>query len=232
MFNIGGLRVLFRPLFIFLKVKKYISEFIGTFMLVFCGTGSIVVNEQSEGGLGIIGIAMVFGIIVTSMIYVFGNISGGHFNPAVTIGALMDKSIAKTNAVFFIVAQITGAILASLLLMFVFPNNHFLGATFPSGEITQSFLLEFILTFVLMIVILAVTQSKIAEVKFLSGALIGICVTGIVLFAGPVSGGSFNPARSIAPALVSGKATDLWIYIVAPILGALGAAWVWKKILN
>ena len=207
-------------------MKKYLAEFIGTFALVFCGTGAIIVNEQSNGSLGLIGIALAFGIIVSAMIYIFGNISGAHINPSVTIALLIGKLTSKKDAVFYISAQILGAILASVLLKLIFSKNLTLGTTIPSGELLQSFILEFVLTFFLMLTILGVTSKK--EFSNITGLIIGIVVTGIILFAGPISGGSFNPARSLAPAIVSGNITALWIYLTAPTLGAILAMLVWK----
>lgn len=209
-------------------MKKYIAESIGTFLLVFCGTGAIIVNQESSGSLGLLGIALTFGIIVSAVIYIFGNISGAHINPSVTIALVIGKLTTKKEAVFYISAQIIGALLASILLKFIFPNNLFLGATIPTGEIQQSFIIEFILTFILMLTILGVTSKK--EFSNIAGLIIGLVVTGIILFAGPISGGSFNPARSIAPAIVSGNITALWVYIAAPTLGAILAILVWKFI--
>ena len=210
------------------KLKKYTAEFIGTFALVFCGTGSIIVNEQSNGSLGLIGIAFAFGIIVSAMIYVFGNISGAHINPSVTIALVIGKLTSKRDAAFYISAQMLGAILASILLKFIFSKNQTLGATIPSGELLQSFILEFVLTFFLMLTILGATSKK--EFSNIAGLIIGLVVTGIILFAGPISGGSFNPARSLAPAIISGNLTALWVYITAPTLGAISAVLCWKFI--
>ncbi|RKE95265.1 MIP/aquaporin family protein [Ichthyenterobacterium magnum] len=210
------------------ETKKYIAEFIGTFALVFCGTGAIIVNEQSNGSLGLLGIALTFGIIISAMIYIFGNTSGAHINPAVTIALVIGKLTSKRDALFYILAQILGAIMASGLLKFIFPENQTLGATIPSGELLQSFILEFVLTFFLMLTILGVTSKK--EFSNVAGLIIGLVVAGIILFAGPISGGSFNPARSLAPAIVSGNFTALWIYIIASTFGAIIAMLVWKAI--
>ena len=209
-------------------MKKYTAEFIGTFALVFCGTGATIVNEQSSGSLGLVGIAFACGIIVTAMIYVFGTISGTHINPAVTIALLIGKLTSKKEAFFYIISQLAGAFLASILLKIMFPTNLSLGATLPAGALSQSFILEFILTFFLMLTILGVASKK--EFSNIAGLIIGLVVTGIILFAGPISGGSFNPARSIAPAVVSGNVTALWIYITAPILGSIIAMLLWKSL--
>ncbi|WP_347174299.1 MIP/aquaporin family protein [Polaribacter uvawellassae] len=207
-------------------MKKYLAEFIGTFALVFCGTGAIIVNQQAGGSLGLVGISLTFGIIVIAMIYIFGSISGTHINPAVTIALLIGKLTSKKEALFYITAQFLGAILASILLKLMFFEKSSLGGTTPSGSSIQSFILEFILTFFLMLTILGVTSKK--EFSNIAGIVIGFVVTGIILFAGPISGGSFNPARSFAPAIVSGNISALWIYITAPTLGAIAAMLLWK----
>lgn len=207
-------------------MKKYIAELIGTFALVFCGTGAIIVNDQSNGSLGLVGIALAFGIIVTAIIYIFGNISGSHINPSVTIALLIAKVISKKEALMYVFAQVLGAILASGLLKLLFTENVSLGATRPAGGLLQSFVLEFILTFFLMLTILGVESKK--DQSNIAGLIIGLFVAGIILFAGPISGGSFNPARSFAPAIVSGNITALWIYITAPTIGAITAMVVWK----
>lgn len=209
------------------NLKKYTAEFIGTFALVFCGTGAIIVNQQTNGSLGLIGISLAFGIIVSAMIYVFGGISGSHINPSVTIALTIGKLTTKTDASLYIIAQILGAILASVLLKFMFPENLTLGATLPSGDLLQSFIIESVLTFFLMLTILGITSKK--EFSNMAGLIIGMVVTGIILLAGPISGGSFNPARSFAPALLSGNLTALWIYFAAPTVGAILGMLVWKS---
>lgn len=209
-------------------MKKYLAEFIGTFALVFVGTGSAIVNDLTGGSLGLVGISLAFGIIISAMIYVFGPISGAHINPAVTIALTIGKQFPIKQTGSYILAQVSGAFLASILLYFIFPESQTLGATLPSGGIPQSFLIEFILTFFLMLTILGVTYKK--EFSNIAGLLIGLVVTGIILFAGPISGGSFNPARSIAPAIISGNINTLWVYILSPILGAILAILCWKYI--
>ena len=200
-------------------MKKYIAEFIGAFALVFCGTGAVIVNSLSENSLGLLGISAAFGIIIIAMIYVFGSISGAHLNPAVTIGLLAGKKIQVKETVRYILSQILGAFLASGILYFIFPESKTLGETIPNGGILTSFILEFILTFFLMLTILEITSKK--EYSNLAGIVIGVVVIGIILIAGPISGGSFNPARSLAPAILSGNISSLWVYIVAPILGSI-----------
>ena len=208
-------------------MNKYISEFLGTFALVFCGTGAIVINEQSNGAVTHVGIAITFGLIVMAMIYALGDISGAHMNPAVTIAFAIAKRFQLKQILPYIVSQLTGAFLASLTLRYLFQANETLGTTLPAGAEMQSFILEFILTFFLMLVIINVaTGSK--EQGMFAGLAIGSTVLLEAMFAGPICGASMNPARSIAPAIISGHTEHLWIYLVAPVLGAAVAILVFK----
>ncbi|ANE50876.1 MIP family channel protein [Flavisolibacter tropicus] len=208
-------------------MNKYIAEVLGTFALVFCGTGAIVINEQSGGVITHVGVAITFGLIVMAMIYALGGISGAHMNPAVTIAFTVAKRFPLKQVLPYIISQTVGAILASLTLKYLFPSNQTLGATLPAGSAIQSFVLEFILTFFLMLVIINVaTGSK--EQGMFAGLAIGSTVLLEAMFAGPVSGASMNPIRSIAPALVSGHTEHLWVYILAPILGALFAISIFR----
>lgn len=201
-------------------MKKYISECIGTFALIFCGTGAMTINEVSGGEVTHVGIAITWGLIVMAMIYAFGEISGAHFNPAVTISFAYAKKFAWKEVPKYIVAQLLGAIAASGMLWILFPDSEFYGATLPSIDAWRAFVLELLLTFFLMLVIINVsTGSK--EVGTMAGIAIGGVVLLEAMFAGPMTKASMNPARSIAPALVSGHFEHLWLYITAPILGAL-----------
>ena len=210
-------------------MKKYLSELIGTFTLVFCGTGAIIINQETNGQIGHIGIAITFGLIVTAMIYAFGGKSGAHFNPAVTIAFSLAGLFKAKEIAPYITAQIAGAFLATGLLKVLFPNNLDLGATLPAGAQLQSLILEIVLTFILMLVILFTSQGS-KETGTMAGIAIGGTVLLEAMFAGPISGASMNPARSLAPAIVSAHFDTLWIYITAPILGATIATLVWKLI--
>ena len=208
-------------------MNKYIAELLGTFALVFFGTGAIVINQQTNGEVSHVGIAITFGSIVMAMIYTFGNISGAHLNPAVTIAFTLAKRFQLKEVLPYIVSQLSGAFMASAALCYLFPANNTLGTTLPSGTEMQSFILEFILTFFLMLVIINVaTGSK--EQGMFAGLAIGSTVLLEAMFAGPVCGASMNPARSIAPAIISGHTEHIWIYIVAPITGAVLAVPAWK----
>lgn len=210
-------------------MRKYISEIIGTFAMIFCGTGAIVINQETNGSISHLGVSIVFGLIVMSMIYALGSISGAHFNPAVTIAFTVAKKFEIREMLPYIVSQLIGAILASTTLRLLFPKNVFLGATMPLNNDFQAFILEFIITFILMLVILNVAHGSKEQGMF-AGIAIGSTVALLALFAGPICGASMNPARSIAPALVSNHFEHLWLYIIAPILGAISSVFVWKYI--
>jgi len=207
-------------------MKKFIAELIGTFALVFCGTGAIVINDVTNGIVSHVGIAITFGLIVTVMIYAFGNISGAHINPAVSIAFSVTDRFEKKNLLGYILAQLFGAFLASGVLKILFSEHENLGATLPNGDWQQSFILEIILTYLLMIVILFVSQNK--SVNHFTGLAVGSIVALEAMFAGPITVASMNPARSIAPAIVSGNISDLRIYIIAPIIGAVSASLTWN----
>jgi aquaporin NIP len=201
-------------------MKKLAAEFLGTFALVFAGTGAIVINDLRGGAVTHVGVALTFGLIVLAMIYALGDVSGCHLNPAVTLGFFVAHRLEWRNVPAYIASQCLGALCASFILLLMFPAHPTLGATLPSGDAIQSFMLEAILTFLLMFVILSVsTGSK--EKGLLAGVAVGSVIALEALFAGPISGASMNPARSLAPALLSGKLDSLWIYLAAPVLGAI-----------
>lgn len=203
-------------------MKRYLSELIGTYGLVFCGTGAIIINDITGGEISHPGVAVTFGLIVMAMIYAFGDISGAHINPAVTIAFYFSGRFPGKEALPYILSQFIGAVLASGTLKLLFPAHLTLGATFPAGSAMQSFFLESILTFFLMLVIINVsTGSK--EKGVMAGIAIGSVVLLEAMFAGPICGASMNPVRSVAPALVSGQTQHLWIYLIAPVLGAVMA---------
>ena len=207
-------------------MRKYFAEILGTFALVFCGTGAIIINQESSGAITHMGIAFTFGLIVMVMIYTLGPISGAHLNPAVTIAFAIAKRFPVREILPYILSQGIGAGIASVTLHLLFPANILLGSTMPAGTEMQSFILELILTFFLMLVIIHVaTGSK--EQGMFAGIAIGSTVLLEALFAGPICGASMNPIRSLAPAIVSGHIEHLWIYLVAPVLGAVVGIGVW-----
>ena len=208
-------------------MKKYFAEFLGTFALLFCGTGAIIINEQTNGTITHVGVAMTFGLIVMAMIYSLGNISGAHLNPAVTIAFTLAKKFPLKEVIPYAISQMFGALTASFTLKYLFPSSQTLGATLPSGTVAQSFILELILTFILMLVIMNVaTGSK--EKGLFAGIAIGATVMLEAMFAGPICGASMNPVRSFAPAVASGQLQHFWIYLIAPVLGAALAIPVWQ----
>jgi aquaporin Z len=200
--------------------KRFWAELIGTFVLVFAGTGAIVIDRASGGAISHPGVALTFGLVVLAMIYTFGDISGAHLNPSVTIAFAAAGRFPWREVAVYLVAQICGAFLASGMLRALFPADVTLGATLPAGSVAQSAILEIILTLVLMLVILSVsTGSK--EKGITAGIAIGAVIGLEAMFAGPICGASMNPARSLAPAGVSGQVQHLWAYLVSPILGSL-----------
>lgn len=200
-------------------MKRFVAEFIGTFALVFAGTGAIVINDVSGGAVTHVGIALTFGLIVLAMIYAVGDISGAHLNPAVTLGFFAARRFNGRTVMPYIVSQVFGALAASALLRGLFSQHPTLGTTSPTSSQFQSFILEIVLTALLMFVILSVSTGA-KERGITAGIAIGAVIGLEALFAGPICGASMNPARSIAPAVVSQNLSALWIYIAAPIVGA------------
>jgi aquaporin NIP len=200
--------------------KKLVAEFLGTFCLVFAGTGAIVIDAVSGGAVSHVGVALTFGLIVLAMIYTVGDISGAHINPAVTVAFFAARRFGGGSVLPYVASQCAGALVASIALRFLFPQSPTLGATAPAGSAMQSFVLEIILTALLMFVILGVSTGA-REKGITAGIAVGAVIALEAMFAGPICGASMNPARSLAPALVGGNTVALWIYLVAPILGAL-----------
>jgi len=201
-------------------MRKLTAEFLGTFTLVFAGTGAIVIQASSGGAITHVGIALTFGLVVMAMIHTFGDVSGAHLNPAVTLGFAAARRFPLREVPGYVAAQVLGALAASSVLRLLFPADATLGATLPVGPPMQSFVLELILTCILMLVILSVTSGS-KEKGLTAGITIGSIIGLEAMFAGPVCGASMNPARSLAPALVSGHLEHLWIYLTATVLGAL-----------
>lgn len=217
--------------------NKLTAEFIGTFILVFAGAGAVMVNDIT-GALGHAGVAITFGFVIVALIYSFAHVSGAHFNPAVTIAFYAMGEFDRKRVIPYIGAQILGGIVASATLCFLLQEDFthlsevsYLGATLPHGSVAQSFGFEFLLAFILMLVISASAVHGKATKDF-AGIAIGFTVGLEAMFAGPITGASMNPARSIGPAIVSGHYEHLWLYIVATILGALLAAVVFVKLIH
>ena len=204
------------------------AEFVGTFALVFAGCGAIMVDAKTQA-LGHLGVAFSFGLVIMVMIYAVGHVSGAHFNPAVTFAFAISRHFPWTRTLGYWSAQLLGALAAAALLRASLGNIAHVGATMPSGSQGQSFLWELVLTFFLMFVIMAVATDT-RSVGEAAAIAIGGTVGLDALFGGPISGASMNPARSIGPAIVSGDVHALWLYVLAPILGAVLGALIYQLI--
>ncbi len=208
-------------------VRTLAAELVGTFGLVFAGTGAVVIDVETDGGVGHVGVGLTFGLIVMVMIYAVGHVSGAHFNPAVTLAFAVGRHFPWRAVPRYWAAQLFGALLASGLLRILFGGTADLGATRPRGSAAQSLVLETVLTFFLMFVITAVATDTRAV-----GQAAAIAIGGTVgleaLFAGPISGASMNPARSLAPALVSWTWADQWLYVLGPLLGAVAGVLAYR----
>lgn len=198
--------------------NHFVAELMGTFFLVLAGCGAIVINDELGGVIGHSGIAMAFGLVVMVLIYAVGNISGAHFNPAVTLGFYLAGRFQANRIFPYILAQLAGACIAAWLLKLCFPDHVSLGATLPTFSVMNAFIVEMILSFALMFVILNVSTGSM-EKGIMAGVAIGGTVALEALVAGPLTGASMNPARSVGPALLSGQLDHLWAYIAAPIVG-------------
>lgn len=199
------------------------AEFLGTFALVFFGCGAIA------NGLPPTSVALAFGLVIAVMVYALGHISGAHFNPAVSIGFAIGRHLSWSKVAAYATAQILGATAGALALRITVGPDADLGVTRPAGSDLQSFAWEVALTFFLMLVITAVA-TDIRAVGQAAALAIGGTVALGALVGGPISGASMNPARSIGPAVVSGDFADLWIYIAAPIIGAVAGAVVYARL--
>ncbi|KAM0944667.1 putative major intrinsic protein [Dioscorea sansibarensis] len=210
-------------------LQKIIAEVFGTYFLIFAGCGSVTVN-LSKGTITFPGICVVWGLAVMVMVYAVGHISGAHFNPAVTIAFATCGRFPWKQVPVYVSSQLVGSTLASGTLRLLFGGKHELfPGTIPAGSDLQSLVLEFIITFYLMFVISGVATDNRA-IGELAGLAVGATVLLNVLVAGPISGASMNPARSMGPAIVSNRYEAIWVYIVGPIAGAIAGAWAYNLI--
>ncbi len=210
--------------------RRAAAEAIGAFALVFAGCGAIVTDAEHPGALGTVGIALVFGLVIMAMVYATGHLSGAHLNPSVTLAFTLTRHFPVRDAIVYIGAQLAGAIAGAALLLAVWPSQPAsLGATLPSVGTGSALVYEAVLTAFLMFTIMAVATDTRAV-----GAGAAIAIGGVIgldaLFGGPITGASMNPARSIGPALVSGELHDLWIYLVAPVVGAAVGALAYQLV--
>ena len=210
-----------------MQAHKLAAEFVGAFGLVFAGTGAVVIDTASDGTIGHVGISLTFGLIIMVMIYATGHISGAHFNPAVTLAFAVGRHFPWQLVPRYWAAQILGGVTASLILRGLFGDVAHLGSTLPRGSARQSFLLELVLTFLLMFVITSVA-TDVRAVGQAAAIAIGGTIGLEALFAGPISGASMNPARSLAPAIVSGTWSHQWLYVAGPALGAVAGVLIYQ----
>ncbi len=206
-------------------VQKLTAEALGTFVLVFAGCGAIIVNAQMHGVVGHLGVCLVFGLVVMAIVYALGHVSGAHVNPAVTIALAAVGKFSWREVPGYVLAQCFGAVAAAGVLALSF-GGHDLGQTHPAFSDFQSVLLELVISAILLFVIMAVATDQRA-VPGMSGLVVGGTVALLALVAGPISGASMNPARSLGPALVAGDLRAIWIYMVAPTAGAVFGALVY-----
>lgn len=208
--------------------RRCAGEAIGTFALVFFGCGAIVVDAE-RGGLGHLGVSLAFGLVVMAMVVALGRVSGAHINPAVTVALAARGRFAWESVPGYLVAQIAGAVLAAVALRASLGNIADLGATQPSGSDGQSFGWEVVMTAALLVVIVSVV-SDVRATAIGGAAAIGGTIALASLVGGPISGASLNPARSFGPAVVTGDLSGLWIYLTAPVLGALIGAFAYDAL--
>jgi MIP family channel proteins len=218
--------------------RALVAEVIGTFALVFAGCGAIMVDAKTNGTVSHVGVAVTFGLVIMAMIYAVGHISGAHFNPAVTFALWSIKKISAPNALVYVVMQLVGGVLAALVVLLLFktvgdPVNY--GATaidarvLHNGSVWLGLIAEAIGTFMLMWAIMGLAVNPRGEAS-LAGLGIGAALGVAVMIVGPATGAGLNPARWLGPAIVSGKFTDFWIYILGPVIGAVAAALVYRNV--
>lgn len=204
-----------------LPFRELLAEFFGIYIIVFFGTGAVLVM-QNGNPVTHQGVCLVFGLAVSVAIICFAGLSAAHFNPAVTISAMLIDKFPKEKAIQYLLVQVGGSFAASFSLQCLFENSFCLGATLPTAGIEKSFFLEFIMTFILIFA--AGRASKLVQPgAFITGLIAGAVVAIEAIFGGPLSGASMNPARSMAPAILSGCTEGLWLYLLAPTLGSLAA---------
>ena len=203
-----------------MKKEALLAEFLGTFFLVLFGCGAVIVNELFGGELGQLGICIVFGLVVMAVIYSFGNVSGAHINPAVTLALCFAGRFDLKLLPSYVAMQLIGATLAALFLRWIFSESEALGLTQPNIGLFRAFVVEITISFVLMSVVLNLGGEQ-QEKKIMAGAAIGGVVTFAALVAGPITGASMNPARSLGPAIAALNFESIWLYVVAPVIGML-----------
>ncbi|KAL6838679.1 hypothetical protein ACP4OV_031393 [Aristida adscensionis] len=217
-------------------MQKILAEVLGTYFMIFAGCGSVVVNQSTEGTVTFPGICAVWGLVVMVLVYSLGHISGAHFNPAVTLAFATCRRFPWKQVPSYVVAQVLGSTLASLTLRVVFggggggaAREHLFFGTSPAGSEAQALALEFVISFYLMFVVSGVATDNRA-IGELAGLAVGATVMLNVLFAGPITGASMNPARSLGPAMVAGRYRGIWVYVVGPVCGTVAGAWAYNLV--
>lgn len=222
-------------------MRKYLAEMIGTMVLVLMGCGSAVFAGNAAGevsqGVGTLGVAFAFGLSVVAMAYTIGGVSGCHINPAITLGIWLSGKMTNKDAIMYMIFQIIGAVIGSLILTLLISTGGHAGPTmsgsntFDPGETAQAFIAEAVFTFIFVLVVLGSTDEKKGAGN-LAGLAIGLALVLIHIVCIPITGTSVNPARSIGPALMEGgqALSQLWLFIVAPFVGAAFSSLVWKTI--
>lgn len=218
-------------------MKKYVAEFIGTFVLTLVGCGAAAISGGVEGVLGVLGISMAFGLSIVAMAYSIGNISGCHINPAVSLSMFLSKKLDKKDFIGYVIAQVLGGIMAALVLKLIgsmcnpiilgLGTNGYDSASYVGLNVYGALLVEVILTCIFVLVILGVTSKK--EFSSVSGIVIGLALAFVHIIGIPLTGTSVNPARSLGPALVAGgeALSQVWVFILAPLVGAVIATYLW-----
>ena len=214
------------------KWQKALAEFVGPLALVFVGGGAVMIADFGAGNSGLVTVALAHGFVIATMVSAIGHVSGGHLNPAVTIGAWVTQKISSSLALIYLVSQFAGGIVGALLLRAAFPKTIWKGATHPLGVTTvvngiskgQAVLIEAVLTFFLMWVIMATAIDPNGSFGKIAGLAIGFVIAMDAMMGGPITGASMNPSRTLGPAIVAGKYTGIWVYFVGPIAGAIVAA--------
>ncbi|KAK1359950.1 putative aquaporin NIP-type [Heracleum sosnowskyi] len=213
-------------------LQKIIAEVVGTYFVIFAGCGSVVVNKLYGGTITFPGICVTWGLIVMVMIYCLGHVSGAHFNPAVTFTQAVFKRFSWKLVPWYIVSQVLGSLLASVTLKLLFDVNHnsYFG-TLPVGSDVQSLFTEFFISSILMFVICGVATDDRALGNF-AGLAVGMTIMLNVFVAGPVSGASMNPARSLGPAIVMHEFRGIWVYFVGPTAGIMTGSLIYQLLRN
>ena len=219
-------------------MKKYLAEFIGTFVLTFVGCGAAALSGGVEGVLGVLGIAMAFGLAIVAMAYSIGNISGCHINPAVSLAMWINKKMDGRDFIGYVVSQVLGAVVAAALLKLIgsmcdpiitgLGTNGYGSLSYVRLDMIGAIIIEIVLTLIFVLTILGVTSKK--EYSSVSGLVIGLTLAFVHIIGIPLTGTSVNPARSLGPALFAGgqALNQVWVFILAPLVGAIIAAFIWK----